>query len=127
LTPPHLALDAAGRPWVAWAHVADRSHVFHVVHFDGNAFVEAPAGLPTALSSIDAMTLVGGDAVIAGNDDFGWIDVVRLHGGAWEAPVLVAPPPGNMVSGELVPAGHDAMLIVDSLSQLVEVTRVLFP
>ena len=101
--------------------------IFHVLHFDGNAFVEAPAGLPTALSSIEAMTLVGGDAVIAGNDDFGRINVLRLHGGAWDAPVFVAPPPGNMVSGELVPDGHDAMLIVDSLSQFVQVTRVLFP
>ena len=124
LTEPKLALDAAGRPTVAWMHVADRSHVPHVVQFDGTAFVETPA-IPTALNTFDAMTLVGGDPVVTGVDDFRRINVLRLHGGAWEAPVFLDAPPGGVVIAELVPEGGNVLLAAQG--QTLQTTRVLFP
>jgi hypothetical protein len=125
LAPPVFELDAAGQPWVGWAHTFDRARTLHLVQFDGSAFVPLPA-LPLALESFDGFTFVGGDPVIVGTVNR-QINVHRFHAGASEAPILVDPPPGGSVQLVLVPDGGNAMLGVDSLNQVVRTTRVLFP
>jgi hypothetical protein len=126
LTEPKLAIDAAGRPVVAWMHAADRSHVPHVAQFDGTAFVETPP-VATPLASLDALALLGGDPIVVGSDDFRRIDVVRLHGGVWEAPVFVDSPPGGVLIAEVEPQGGNVVLAAQGLNQILQTTRVLFP
>jgi hypothetical protein len=78
-----MARDASGKPWLTWLHVAGVS-LTHMARFDGASFVDVP--LPATVPS--GHPAVGGDPVLAIGD--GSSNVLRSHGGAWEAPVPVA-------------------------------------
>jgi len=124
-TPPALAIDPNGQPWVAWSH---RPFVeLRLVAFDGSAFqaITAPADFD-AVNGVVGITFLNGDAILGSIVQAGSFDVRRLHNGGWGPPAHVesASQPGAVV---LLPGGQAVLAISEGISGTALVDRVTVP